>query len=56
MTKSTHNFLKYTGCLAGYFLAVLAIFLLVQKPIFIIYNHSFLPQDFGLSDLWQICL
>ena len=54
MTKSTHNFLKYTGCLAGYFLAVLAIFLLVQKPIFIIYNHSFMPQDFNLSDLWQI--
>lgn len=56
MTKSTQNFLKYLWSLAGYFFAVLAIFLLVQKPIFILYNQSFLPADFSASDIWQIYL
>ncbi len=54
MTKATDNFLKYVISLAGYFFAVLAIFLFIQKPIFLFYNRSFLPPDFGAGDLWQI--
>lgn len=56
MTKNTQNFLKYIGCLAGYFIAVLAIFMLVQRPIFLFYNQSFLPPDFSAADIWRIYL
>ncbi len=54
MTKTTQNFLKYIGALVGYFAAVLAIFLLLQKPIFILCNQSFLPEDFSRGDLWDV--
>lgn len=56
MTKSTHNFLKYVKSLTGYFIALLAIFLLVQKPIFLLYNHALIPEDFSIGELWQIYL
>lgn len=54
MTKSTQNFLKYIGSLAGYFLAVLAIFLLVQRPIFLFYNQTLLPEGFNGAELFRI--
>lgn len=56
MTKTTQNFRKYIGCLAGYYISVLVIFLFIQKPIFLIYNQSFLPPEFNAGDLWQIYL